>query len=134
MFEKRFLAGSISLAFGSIALYKALGSFSYIFYNAGFFIIYFIIPLIAGILLIRAYYAYIFSRDYFRSNMFFGSIFFILNNMSFILSYLYNGYNNNLTVVYSFPPVIMFIISIIFFIYIILYWNKYGYIPEDNGI
>jgi len=124
MFEKRFLAGSFSIAFGAIALYKALGSFSYIFYNAGFFIIYFIIPLIAGILLIRAYYAYIYSRGYFRSNMFFGSIFFILNNMSFILSYLYVGYNN-LTIVYSFPPVIMFIISIIFFIYIILNWNKY---------
>ena len=62
MFEKRFIAGSISLAFGAIALYKSLGSFSYMFFDAGYFIIYFIIPLIAGILLIRAYYAYIYSR------------------------------------------------------------------------
>ena len=125
MFDKRFLAGSISLAFGAIALYKALGSFSFIFYDAGFFIITFIIPLIASILLIRAYYAYVYSRDYFRNNMFFGSIFFILNNMGFILSYLYMSHEN-LTIVYTFPSGIMFIISIIFFIYIILNWNEYN--------
>jgi len=124
MFDKKFLAGSISLAFGAIALYKAIGSFSFIFYDAGFFIITFIIPLIAGILLIRAYYAYIYSRDYFRNNMFFGSIFFILNNMGFILSYLYMSHDN-LTIVYTFPLGIMFIISVIFFIYIIFNWNDY---------
>ena len=130
MFEKKILAGSISLAFGAISLYKSLGSFIFIFFNSGFFIIYFIIPLIAGILLIRAYYAYIYSKDYFRNNMFFGSILFTLNNIGFILSNLYMGYNN-ITIVYIFPSVIMFIISIIFTIFIILNWSEFEDIKRD---
>ena len=130
MLEKKFLAGSISLAFGAISLYKSLGSFSFLFFNAGFFIIYFIIPLIAGLLLIRAYYAYIYSKYYFRNNLFFGIIFFIINNMSFIFANLYVGYNY-LTIVNYFPAGIMLIISIIFFIFIILNWNVFEDMKKD---
>jgi len=123
MIDKKFIAGSFSLALGAIALYEALNSFSMILYDAGFWIIYFMIPLISGILLIRAYYGYIFSKSYFRNTMFFGSIFFILHSIVFIFTF-FNFRNTVVTILHYIPACIIFIISIIFLIFIVINWHE----------
>ena len=46
MIDKKFIAGSFSIALGSIALYEALNSYRMLTYDAGFWIIYFMIFLI----------------------------------------------------------------------------------------
>ena len=121
--DYRFITGSFSLALGSIALYETLGSFSLLFYDAGFWIIYFIIPLIAGILLIRGYYGYISSRSYFRNTIFFGSIFFILYRLVYILRFF--TLDPYFPSVFNYLPAgFVFIISIIFFILIVINWSE----------
>ena len=123
MIDTRFITGSFSLALGSIALYETLASFSLLFYDAGFWIIYFMIPLIAGILLIRGYYDYIYSRSYFRNTMFFGSIFFILYRIAYILRF-FTFDPHFPSVFYYLSADFVFIISIIFFILIVINWSE----------
>ena len=130
MIEKKLFAASFSLGLGAIALYEALDSFSMLFYDAGFWVMFFIVPLVSGILLIRAYYGYLFSKTYFRNSMFFGSIFFILQILVFIFNFFRFG-NTVTTVVHSIPADIVVVISFIFFIFIVINWNEFEVVKKD---